>query len=90
LEKLLDLTRIHNTQKQYYCTANPALVKKKQVFNVPTFLQEKPVLITGKICSHYRDPVLLAGNLFYSVSTVAINELLWMKNAGAQIAMDFS
>ena len=26
----------------------------------------------------------------YLLSTVAINELLYMKNAGAQIAMDFS
>jgi hypothetical protein len=31
---------------------------------VPTFSQEKPVLITGKTCSHYMDPVLFTGNLF--------------------------
>ena len=36
----------------------------KHVFPVPTFSQEKPVLITRKTCSHYRDPVHIVGNLF--------------------------
>ena len=36
----------------------------KQVFPVPTFSQGKPALITGKTCSHYRDPVDIARNLF--------------------------
>ena len=32
----------------------------KQVFSVSTFSQGKPVLITGKTCSHYREPVFKA------------------------------
>ena len=31
---------------------------------MPTFSQGKPDLIPGKTCSHYRDPVHVAGNLF--------------------------
>ena len=53
----------------------------------------KSVKIYGDSCNHCTDVaeskfrILYAGPLHF---TVAINELLCMKNAGAQIAMDFS
>ena len=41
-------------------------------------------------CNHdYSIVIMISGSVFYCI-TVAINELLCMKNAGAQIAMNFS